>query len=224
MSGSTQKARRSAGELLRRYALLCVSFAVMSFGVAFAIKAELGTSPISSLPYVLSRVTPLTVGTATIALHVVLVLLQILLLRRRFQLIQLMQLPAALVFGVMCDGALWCLQGVTAGSYMGQLALCAVGILLVGVGVSLEVAADVVVLAGEGTVLAVCAVWPVRFPTAKVGFDVLMVVIAAVLSLLTLGTLVGVREGTAAAALCVGLVAKRSGRMLEKPLKSVLLT
>lgn len=219
MTKQTERARRGADELLRRYALLCVSFAVMAFGVAFAIKAELGTSPISSFPYVLSCVTPLTVGTATIALHVVLVLLQILLLRRRFRPVQLMQLPAALVFGLMCDGALWCIRGVAAGSYAGQLALCAVGILLVGVGVSLEVAADVVVLAGEGMVLAVCAVCPIKFPAAKVSFDVLMVVIASVLSLLALGTLVGVREGTAAAALCVGLVAKQAGRLMEKPLR-----
>ena len=88
---------------VKRYVLLCVGLTIMAFGVAFSIKAGLGTSPISSLPYVLSLLTPLTVGTATIAMHVVLICLQILLLRRRYDPIQFMQLPVALIFGVMTD-------------------------------------------------------------------------------------------------------------------------
>jgi len=222
MTGKTATEQRSTGEVLRRCVLLSVSLAVMACGVAVSIKAGLGTSPISSLPYVLSCVTPLTVGTATIAMHVALILLQIVLLRRQFQLVQLLQLPVALLFGVLCDGAVWLLRDVAAASYAGQLALCAAGILLVGIGVSMEVAADVIVLAGEGVVLAVCKVSRIRFPVAKVGFDVSLVLIASALSLLTLGTLVGVREGTAAAAICVGLVAKQAGRLMQKPLDRLL--
>lgn len=218
MTTQNETARRGTGELIRRCVLLGVSLAVMACGVAVSIKAGLGTSPISSLPYVISCVTPLTVGTATIAMHMVLILLQIVLLRRQYRLVQLLQLPVALLFGILCDGAVWVLRDAAAVSYAGQLALCAVGILLVDIGVSLEVAADVIVLAGEGVVLAVCKVSRIRFPTAKVGFDVSLVLIASVLSLATLGTLVGVREGTAAAAVCVGLVAKQAGRLLQKPL------
>ena len=93
--------------------------------------------------------------------------------------------------------------------------LCVIGILLVGVGVSLEVTAGVVTLAGEGMVLAVCKVFPVKFANAKVGFDVTLVVLATILSFLFLGKLTGVREGTVAAAICVGLVAKQ----VNKPMK-----
>ena len=134
---------------VKRYVLLCVGLTIMAFGVAFSIKAGLGTSPISSLPYVLSLLTPLTVGTATIAMHVVLICLQILLLRRRYDPIQLMQLPVALIFGVLTDFSVWALQGVSATSYPMQWVLCVVGILLVGVGVSFEVTANVVTLAKE---------------------------------------------------------------------------
>lgn len=201
--------------LVKRYLMLCVGLAVMAFGVGFSIKAGLGTSPISSLPYVLSRLTPLTVGTATILMHVVLILLQILLLRRRYDPIQLMQLPVALVFGFLTDFAVWALQGISAGNYLQQWVLCVVGILLVGVGVSMEVTANVVTLAGEGMVLAVCKVFPVKFANAKIGFDVTLVVIASVLSLVFLRQLVGVREGTVAAALFVGMTA----RQVNKPMK-----
>ena len=87
---------RTAVAVIKRYLLLLAGLAVMAFGVAFSIKASLGTSPISSVPYVVSLFSPLTVGTATIIMHCVFILLQILILRRKYHLIQLMQLPVAL--------------------------------------------------------------------------------------------------------------------------------
>lgn len=205
--------------LLRRWALLVVGLVIMAFGVAFSIKAGLGTSPISSLPYVLSLLplpVTLTVGTATIAMHVTLILLQILLLRRRYDPFQLAQLPVALIFGSLNDFSVWALQGITVSTYPARWVLCIIGILLVGVGVSFEVTANVVTLAGEGMVLAVCKVFPVPFGNAKIGFDVTLVVIASVLSLVFLGGLYGVREGTVAAAFCVGLVARQVNRPMRR--------
>lgn len=201
---------------LKRYLLLCVGLTIMAFGVAFSIKGELGTSPISSLPYVASLLTPMTVGTATIAMHCVFIVLQILLLRRQYYPIQLIQLPVALVFGYLTDFSVWVIQSISPSSYVMQWVLCVIGILLVGVGVSFEVTAGVVTLAGEGMVLAVCKVFPVKFGNAKVGFDVSLVVISCILSLVFLGHLAGVREGTVAAALCVGMIAKQVNRPMKR--------
>ena len=209
--------------MLRRCLLLVVGLVIMAFGVAFSIKAGLGTSPISSLPYVLSLLPlHLTVGTATIAMHVTLIILQILLLRRRYDPFQLAQLPVALVFGSLTDFSVWALQGINVSAYPARWLLCIIGILLVGVGVSFEVTANVVTLAGEGMVLAVCKVFPVPFGNAKIGFDVTLVVIASVLSLLFLGELYGVREGTVAAAFCVGLVARQVNRPMRRFAQRVL--
>lgn len=201
-------------QLLYRYLLLCVGLVIMAFGVAFSIQAELGTSPISSLPYVLSLLTPLSVGTATIAMHVTLILLQILLLRSRFQLVQLMQFPVALLFGYLTDFALWVIGNLHAESYLGSWILCLFGIVLVGIGVSFEVNAGVVTLAGEGMVLAVCQTFHFPFPKTKIGFDCTLVGISVILGLVFLGHLAGVREGTVAAAVCVGLVSKQMGKWI----------
>ena len=200
--------------LCRRLLLLAGGLFVMAFGVAFSIKAGLGTSPISSLPYVLSLFTPLTVGTATIAMHCTLVLLQILLLRRNYEWLQLAQLPVAILFGCLTDFAVWALGPLTAQNYPAAWALCLVGVLLVGIGVSFEVNAGLVTLAGEGMVLAVCKVFRLPFAKTKVGFDCTLVIAASVLSFLFLGRLEGVREGTAAAALLVGVVAKQVTRLV----------
>ena len=202
--------------IIRRYLLLLAGLAIMAFGVAFSIKASLGTSPISSVPYVVSLFAPLTVGTATIIMHCVFILLQILILRKKYHPIQLMQLPVAFFFGYLTDFGVWAVQGITCNHYLQQWLVCLIGIFLVAMGVSLEVKAGVVVLAGEGVVLAICKVLPVKFGYMKVGFDVTLVAIACVLSFVFPGRLQGVREGTVAAALLVGLIAKQLGKMLSK--------
>lgn len=202
--------------IIRRYLLLLAGLSIMAFGVAFSIKASLGTSPISSVPYVVSLFAPLTVGTATIIMHCVFILLQILILRKKYHPIQLMQLPVAFFFGYLTDFGVWAVQGITCNHYLQQWLVCLIGIFLVAVGVSLEVKAGVVVLAGEGVVLAICKVLPVKFGYMKVGFDVTLVAIACILSFVFTGRLQGVREGTVAAALLVGLIAKQLGKMLSK--------
>ena len=201
--------------ILKRYLLLLAGLAIMAFGVAFSIKASLGTSPISSVPYVVSLFTPLTVGTATITMHCVFILHQILILRRNYHPIQLMQLPVAFFFGYLTDFGVWAVQGISYHTYWQQWILCLIGIVLVAVGVSLEVKAGVVVLAGEGVVLAICKVLPVKFGHMKVGFDVTLVVIACILSIVFTGRLQGVREGTVAAALLVGTLARQFGKLLS---------
>ncbi len=203
--------------ILKRYLLLLVGLSIMAFGVAFSIKASLGTSPISSVPYVVSLFTPFTVGTATIVMHCVFILLQILILRKNYHPIQLMQLPVAFFFGYLTDFGVWAVQGISCHTYWQQWIVCLIGIFLVAVGVSFEVKAGVVVLAGEGVVLAICKVLPpIKVGYMKVGFDVTLVVIACVLSVVFTGHLQGVREGTVAAALLVGLIAKQLGKLLAR--------
>ncbi len=201
--------------IAKRYLLLLAGLSIMAFGVAFSIKASLGTSPISSVPYVVSLFAPLTVGTATIVMHCVFILLQILILRKKYHPIQLMQLPVAVFFGYLTDFGVWAVRGIHCSTYWQQWIVCLIGILLVAAGVSLEVKAGVVVLAGEGVVLAICKVLPkIKFGYMKVGFDVTLVVIACILSFTFTGHLQGVREGTVAAALLVGLIAKQIGKLL----------
>lgn len=128
--------KKSMLELFRRWSFLIASLFVMALGVACSIQADLGTSPISSLPYAVSLFTPLTVGTVTIAMHCTFVLIQILLLRRQYDPVQLLQLPVAIVFGYLIDFAVWLLRFLQPTVYWQQVLLCLIGIILVGVGIS----------------------------------------------------------------------------------------
>ncbi len=203
-------------EVVRRIIFLCISMFVMAFGVAFTIQADLGTSPISSFPYVCSLVFPLTVGEATIIMHCVLIGLQVLILRRKYQIIQLIQLPVALLFGVLTDLTLNIVSGITPVNYGMRWLCCAVGIVLVAVGVSMEVTSKITTLAGEGFILAVCRVSRIKFSNMKVCFDVSLVALACLLSLIGLHSIKGVREGTLAAAIFVGLLTRRVNPLMER--------
>lgn len=195
---------------------MCLGLTIMAFGVAFSIKAALGTSPISSVPYVTSTISGLSVGTTTIIMNFMFVLIQIAILRKKYDWFQLLQFPAAIVFGTMIDVAEYVLKPISFSNYFEQWLLCVVGIFLVALGVSVEVMANLVTTAGEGFVLAICQVAPVKFSNMKVTFDVTLVCISIALSFIFLGHLDGVREGTIAAAVFVGLITKQTNKLMKK--------
>ena len=202
--------------LIKRYICLFLGLLFISFGIAFSIEANLGTSPVSSIPYVVSLFTPLTVGNVTIVLHCIFVLIQIFLLRKNFRLFQLLQVPAAIVFGYLTDFAIWATSGLSASGYVQQWIFCGIGIFLIAIGVSLEFTANVLMLAGEGLTAAFSIVTGKKTGDVKVAIDVTLVATAAVLSLVFLRRLEGVREGTVAAALLVGMLCKPINKQLKK--------
>ena len=209
-----EHSRKSIKQVVLNYCArtlyLVIGLFIMSFGVAFSIQATLGTSPISSIPYVLNLITGLSVGTTTIIVNTLIVLLQVVLLRKRFRPFQLVQIAVAVVFGLLTDFALLCISGIQPTEIWQQWLLCLVGIVLVATGVSCEVAANITTLPGEGLTLALCTLLPkVKFGTMKVIVDCSLVIIAVALSFLFLHGLQGVREGTVAAAILVGLTARQ---------------
>lgn len=201
---------------IRRLLFLCLGLIIMAFGVAFSIKAGLGTSPISSVPYVTSEISGLSVGTTTIIMNFLFVLIQIAILRRQYDWFQVLQFPAAILFGFTIDVAEWVITPLPCSGYFQEWIYCALGIVLIALGVSVEVMANLVTTAGEGIVLAICQVTPVKFGNMKMCFDVTLVCIAIVLSLVFLGHLSGVREGTIAAAILVGQITKQTNKLTKK--------
>lgn len=211
-----QAVKRKIDHPGKRLLFLCLGLIIMAFGVAFSIKAGLGTSPISSVPYATSEISGLSVGTTTIIMNFLFVLIQIAILRKQYEWFQLLQFPAAMLFGTMIDVAEAVLAPISYSNYVEQWILCLIGIFLVAFGVSVEVMANLVTTAGEGIVLAICKVTPVKFGNMKMFFDITLVCLSIVLALLFLGRLSGVREGTVAAAILVGQVTKQTNKLMKK--------
>ena len=200
---------------LKRYLLFLVGLFINALGVSLVTKASLGTSPISSIPYVLSLKFPLTLGNFTIIFSILLILLQILILRKNFKMENILQIPVSIAFGYFIDLTMYMFFWVNPQNYAIKLIALLAGCIVLGVGVYMEVLADVVMLPGESFVRAIVQTWNTNFGTTKILFDSSMTMIAGVLSVIFFGKLNGVREGTIIAALLVGFIARLFGKHLE---------
>ena len=200
---------------LKRYVIFLIGLFVNSLGVSLITKASLGTSPISSIPYVLSLSFPFTLGNFTIFFSIFLILLQLLILRKNFKLEHVLQIPVSIIFGYFIDLTMLLFAWVNPQVYIMKIIYLLIGCLILGFGVYMEVLADVVMLPGESFVRAVVARWETEFGVTKIAFDVSMAVIAAAASFFLARELNGVREGTIVAALLVGFIARTIGKKLH---------
>lgn len=195
-------------ELIKRYIFLLAGLFVNGLGVSFITKAGLGTSPITSIPYTLSLGFTPTVGMFTLVFNIFLIILQVILLRRNFQLQNLLQLPIIALFSFFIDLTMSLLGFMQPETYAMKVVSLIVGCLILGFGVFMEMAANVAMLPGEATVRAVSDVFSTDFGKTKIAFDSSMTIIAAILSFIMFRHLDGVREGTIVAAILVGFIAR----------------
>ena len=172
-------------ELIKRYIFLLVGLFVNGLGVSFITKAGLGTSPITSIPYTLSLGFTPTVGMFTLVFNIFLVILQVILLRRNFQLQNLLQLPIIALFSFFIDLTMSLLGFMQPETYAMKIVSLIVGCLIL-----------------------VSDVFSTDFGKTKIAFDSSMTVIAAILSFIMFKHLDGVREGTIVAAILVGFIAR----------------
>jgi len=208
----------SKPQLVKRYTLFMIGIIANAVGVAITTKSSLGTTPISSVPYVLSLIFPLSFGTFTFFLNLLMVIGQLLLLKRDFPRIQYFQLAATVVFSGFIDLTMLLLQPVYFPHYYWQVLFLLLGCAILGLGICLEVFANVMYIPGEGLVRAITRKLSREFGTVKIGFDVSLVIGALLISWLCLNHVEGIREGTVVGALLVGLMARFFMKTL-RPLK-----
>ena len=215
--------KKSKSEIIKRYILFIISLFFSGLGIAFTKCGELGVSPISSMANVVSfKFTFLSFGMWLTITNLLLLVGQIVLLRKNFNLIQLMQIPLSFVFGYFTDLGMLLARPFPNEHYWQKIILVLVGIVILGFGITLGVIADVVLNSGEGFVKALADVTKKDFSTVKVIFDVTWVCISIGLSFIFFGKLVGAREGTVLSAILVGFVVKFFKPKLTKPLNKIL--
>ena len=195
--------------LMRRYLLFCISLFVNALGIAFITRAALGTSPITSVTYVLSMFTPFTIGEWTIMLNILFVVLEPFMMTRRDLKddlrMFLLQIPISFCFGIFIDICMHhILFWLNPSTYPAMISALLVGCVILAVGIALEVKANAAMMAGEYFVKVITKRFHGEFGYIKLGFDVTLVAIACALSLIFMSGIYGVREGTVIAALIVG--------------------
>lgn len=214
----------SKTEIVKRYTLFIISLFFAALGVAFTKHGELGVSPVSSVANVMSlRFSALSLGTWLIIWNCILILGQILLLRKKFQPVQLLQIPLSFLFGYFTDLGMFIVSVIPTNTYPVRLVMVVVGVVVLGFGISLAVIANVIMNSGEAFVKAISDTSGMEFGNVKIAFDVFCVIISLVLSLMFFDfTIVGTREGTVISALLTGVVVKFFSKRLKGPLDAVL--
>ena len=182
----------------------------------WSLPPHLGTTPISSLPWALSKICGLTFGTTTFLCNIAFLCIQILLLRKEFSKLNFLQIPLVFLFSLCTDFWMWFLSGIPSENYWLLLSLSLVGNAFLALGVAFEIRSKSIPLPGEGLVIAVSVVSRQPFYRIKIGNDVTMVVLAAILGWLFLSEIYGIREGTVISAFLVGILVKFISKFLDR--------
>ena len=214
-----------AKELGLRYGISTLGLILVALGVGISIKSNLGIAPPSCPPTILNlRFSAISVGSFTWMMHLLFILIQVIILRKRFKLKYLMQIPAAFVFGYMCDGAIWLFDSIQspATNYAVQILLSLAAVVVTALGIKLEVLGRSWILAGDMTTAILADEVKKPFGTVKVVFDVALVAITALLAWIFFGLLTGngstvvIREGTIILAVLTGLCMRVTDPLLDK--------
>lgn len=186
----------------------------MALGVAVAANSNLGISPVNSLPYVVSEVIQRDPGTCVTLVFCSYILMQIVLLRREFKWINLLQILFSTIFGCFVNFTKALVGDFAIPTYAGQLLMLAVSIVFIAVGVVLYIEVEMVPMPMEGLSLALAGKTGIAFHNMKIIIDCVVVLAGAVLSFLCLHRLAYIREGTVITAIVTGRVMA----LVKKPL------
>ena len=188
-----------------RIPMYFVGLFIMTIGIALSVKSNLGVSPVSSIPYTMTCVWGIEMGKATIIFHAALVFIQILILRKRFKPINLLQVVVGIVFGyftTFCNYLATYLPSTD--NMVMRIVLMLVSTVFIAVGIFFYLPVDLIPLAGEGVMQAVSDVTKVEFSKVEIGIDCSMVVISVITCLICIHSLGSVGVGTVIAAFLVG--------------------
>ena len=192
-------------ERCKRWIIFFISLFFMGNGIAMVTNAQLGTTPISSVPYVVGKIFGFSMGTGTFAVNTLMLLAQIPLLGKTFRPRQFLQLPCVFVFSLFIDLGMWITHTLIPETWPLCILMTLTGCLIMAFGIMLEITSSTMVIPGEGFVLALAYRTRLPFANLKVINDVSLVTLAAVLGWFCLGSVEGLREGTVITAFLTGV-------------------
>ena len=196
--------------ICRRILVFAVGLLVISLSIGFITKASLGTPPISSIPYSLSLIFPsLSLGNFTIIYSLLLVFLQLVILGKQADKVSLgLQVVISFVFGYFIDFGMMLLGNFSPEIYWERIVCVLIGCFGLAFGVYLQIVADFTMVPGDGFAYALSVrIKRKPYRVVRVCSDVSMIVIAAIIGYIGMGTTGGVREGTVICALLIGTIA-----------------
>jgi hypothetical protein len=210
--------KRTAPELIKRYSLFLAGLFIASMGVAFSTKAGLGTSPVASVPYSVSLVNNmLTFGGWLNLLSLIQIITQVILLKGKVNYIEIgIQIVLAFVYGYLTNFSVWIIRGITVNVYPAKFCFMLLSCVILALGIWIQLKGAVAMLPGEAMNRAISRVSGFKYENVKIFFDILYIAVSAVICLIFIGKLEGVREGSIIAAILVGSIIKMYNSIFDK--------
>lgn len=212
---------KTNGKTAVRLAFYLGGMLIMTLGVAVSVKSGLGVTPISSIPYTMSIVFGIELGLATTIFSVFAALLEVPILRSKYKMMNLLQIPVSIVFGVFMSTCNKMVQTLPSpDNFLVRLILMLISTVIVSVGVFMYVSSGFIPLPTEGVLIAISQVTKAKFASLKLIGDISMVIVSLVTCLIAIGQLGSIGLGTIVSALLVGnevkILTKHFGEKLKK--------
>lgn len=181
---------------VKRVSLLVILLVAVSMGASITLKAAIGVAAWDAMSQSVSYLSGVKIGTIGMLFNSLCVVGQILVLRRNYKWIQLLQLPLNILLGTLINFFLYDVLGpVTIDSYLVKLLLLLVSLVFMSIVVSAVMVLDIVTFALEGFCMAVAQVTKIEFSKIRQGMDVLSVMVVLMLTL-SFSLPLSLREGT----------------------------
>ena len=201
-----------------RAGIYCLGLLSLALGVAVSVNSNLGVSPVNSLPYVVSQIIGVQMGTCVTVIFCTYILLQAIILRKEFNPINLLQIVFSTIFGYFVDFAKALVGDWALPTYFGKLGMLAISIFLIALGVLLYMDVQLVPMPMEGLSSSIAKKLGKPFTTMKTVVDCVVVIAGVVLCFVFLGRLDGIREGTIITAAVTGKIIA----ILKKPISPII--
>lgn len=204
---------------LRRVVIYLLGMTAVSTGIVLCALCGLGISPVSSWPYIMKDIVPLSFGTLTMIFHFINIAIQYILERKLMNVRVFLQIPVALLFGVFIDALKGMITVDTSSFIMQSLALV-FSILFTALGMILMINMDLIQNPPDGCVKDLSEITGIQMGNMKLIYDCSMVITSSAASYLLSGNLYGLGIATIASAVFVGKTLtffdKRIGNILRK--------
>lgn len=188
--------------MTKRIIIYLVGMLLLAVGIVLNTRTGLGVAAVASFPFAINQITGLSLGNASMFMYLVLVVLQLVLVRKA-DLKILLQIPFSVGFGVILDFVNNKLS-IRANTLVSGLALLLVAVLTIASGVFMMVKCDLILNPVDGAVKTMSDVFKVKFGRIKIIFDASFVTLTIVTSLVFTGSIIGIGIGTVIAVLLMG--------------------
>lgn len=169
---------------MKRYILIVLAFMIVGTGCAFTVKANVGIGAWDALAKSTSDIASIAVGTAGMIFNCSCVLGQIIVLRKDFKLIQLLQIPLSVVLGIVVNFVYYNLLVFPFDSFIGGVIMYTLATEVCAFGVSIVMLLDEVTFALEGFCMALTRILPFKFSSIRQAVDVITIIVIFILTYL----------------------------------------